>query len=127
LLLLIAGAVPPSRSLAKDNVQQEKASLQPAIPPRMLVDQVGFLRSLVTFGCLGLPLIWLEMSSGSKRPRLTVSLGEVAPGLLRHPRTREPDERWVYSLYLQAVRTRSITAGLKDFKDVTAVGILEGE
>lgn len=67
--------VPSSRSLAKDNDQQEKASLQPAIPPRMLVDQVGFLRSLVTFGCLGFPLIWLEMSPGIKWGALIFDVG----------------------------------------------------
>lgn len=83
LLLLIALAVPASRSLAKEDEskvamsesQQKKTPRKPAIPPRMLVGQVGFLRSLLTFGCLGFPLIWLETSSGIKLGALTADVG----------------------------------------------------
>lgn len=86
LILVIALAVPPSKLLERDDdsksanltSQKEQASLKTTIPPRMLVDQVGFLRSLLTFGFLGLPLIWLAGSSGM---RLGPAIADIGFGV----------------------------------------------
>jgi hypothetical protein len=75
-LLLIVGCLIPGMPVTPASVDkiardEEKApSLAPIkklpskFPPRLLVSPRGFLRSLLTFACLWLPLIWLEGASG---------------------------------------------------------------
>ena len=72
LLLLSGGLVPGKSVQAKhasvDRIEKddEKASVvKKKFPARLLVGPVGFLRTLLTFGCLWVPLIWLADTSGS--------------------------------------------------------------
>jgi hypothetical protein len=73
LLLILGGVIPgapaPATAAAtredaqNDEVIFESSKKAPSLP---LVDQVGFLRSLLTLVCLWLPLIWLDDSSRSQ-------------------------------------------------------------
>jgi hypothetical protein len=68
LFLLIAGAIIPSNRVSAkpasvDDMAEDDGKVYAPdrmIPARLLIGPVGFLRSLLTFACIGLPLIWLE-------------------------------------------------------------------
>lgn len=58
------------------------ASTTTSLPKRFLVSQVGFLRSLVSLGCLWLPLIWLDGALGHGDGVWFVRLGYAILSLL---------------------------------------------
>jgi hypothetical protein len=71
LILLTAGAVAPgehspTKQIGFDKTAQDEkvVASQFTLPPRLLIGPVSFLRSLLTFACLGFPLIFLEDTLG---------------------------------------------------------------
>jgi hypothetical protein len=83
VLLLIAGGLIPSQQmplkpLSEDKIAEDDkktVALDRTIPPRLLIGPVSFLRTLLTFACFGLPLIWLESLFGHGVGALIAHLG----------------------------------------------------
>ena len=83
VLLLIAGGFIPSQQVPLKPTSEGKIAdddtktVAPdrTIPPRLLIGPVGFLRTLLTFACFGLPLIWLESLFGHGVGALIAHLG----------------------------------------------------
>jgi len=69
VLLLIAGGVipskpgPPENAFANNGTKEIPVAPPPSFSPRLFVTPIGFLRTLLTFACIWVPLIWLEESS----------------------------------------------------------------
>ena len=53
----------------------EIGSLRRSIPARLLIGPLGFLRSLLTFACISLPLIWMEGAFNRRAGTLVAHLG----------------------------------------------------
>ena len=80
LLLLITGGVVPSKHvpIPLDRIPEDDGKArasQRLIPARLLIGPIGFLRSLLTFACISLPLIWLEGAFGRGIGSLIAHLG----------------------------------------------------
>ena len=80
LLLLITGGVVPSKQvpIPLDKIPEDDGKArasQRSIPARLLISPVGFLRSLLTFACISLPLLWLESAFGRGIGPLIAHLG----------------------------------------------------
>jgi hypothetical protein len=61
--------------IASSAVRRRKASAPQTISPRLPIGPIGFLRTLLTFACLALPLIWLQNSYGPGIGALVPHLG----------------------------------------------------
>lgn len=83
VLLLIAGCFLPGKPVSVKLAPVDKIAgdddkafaSDKKIPTRLLIGPVGFLRSLLTFACVALPLIWLENLFGRGIGALPAHLG----------------------------------------------------
>lgn len=80
LLLLVTGGVVPSKQvpIPLDKIPKDAGKAhasQRSLPARLLISPIGFLRSLLTFACISLPLIWLESTFGHGISPLIAHLG----------------------------------------------------
>jgi hypothetical protein len=84
-LFLLTGGLIPGKSFladaaAREKVRRHEGIVQPtrgALPPLPRVSPTSFLNSLLTIGCLGLPLILLQTASGHEAGMWAACLGGI--------------------------------------------------